>query len=130
MGIIYWDLISYVFQQRIYIRNIDVILTKFEHYLRQGYCHNTSKFQEDISPFRMKLKARSFNWKQLYARRHAYCGRQIHYTNAGVRTAAFCPQYALIHTPTWVSQIIVHSTKIKKNYMATNFYFSNETISV
>ena len=34
--------------------------------------------------------------------RRAYCFRQIHYTHAGVHTAAFCPQYTRRHGSNWL----------------------------
>ena len=52
--------IGQVFQQRISIRIIDLIITKLKNNLRQGYYHSISKFHEHISPFRMKM--RSFNF--------------------------------------------------------------------
>ena len=52
--------IRQVFQGRISIRNIDLILTKLGNDLDIGQFHTTVRFHEDISIF--KMKTRSFNF--------------------------------------------------------------------
>ena len=54
----YWDLRG--FQGRIFIRNIDLIITNVENDLEVGHHNTTFKFHEDIPQFRMKARSLKF----------------------------------------------------------------------
>ena len=52
--------IWYVFQQRIYIRNIDLIITKLENHLDTGHHNSNIYLLENISLFRVKMRSLKF----------------------------------------------------------------------
>ena len=54
--------IGHVFQWRISIRSIDLIITKLENDLDIGPNNTTSKFHDDISAFRMKTGSFNFTF--------------------------------------------------------------------
>ena len=51
---------QHVLQEHISVRNIYLAITKLNNYVCQGYYHNTSKFVEDIKPFRVKMRSFKF----------------------------------------------------------------------